>query len=100
MNWRDQNLLCLPYEVVLSDHPAREFPVAHIGDHEFYLVLLRPQTLEIWPVVSLGLAGGRTFYIKYHRRARIDVLDRNKSARLDKNLVSAIAKLGNERKNI
>ena len=55
---------------------------------------------RFWPMISFRLAGRRTFYIEDDRRTRIDIFSRDKSAGLDQHFVAAVAKLGDEWKNI
>src|SRR5437867_4284243 len=53
---RDQNCFGAIFKTVIFDHLACEIPVCTIGDYEFYFVELRPQTFEIWPMISPGFA--------------------------------------------
>jgi hypothetical protein len=77
-----------------------KFPVGEIGDNKFDLVIFRPQAFQIGPVVSLHLARGRAFNVEYDLCPRVHVLGRNKTARFDQYLVSAVAELGYEWENV
>src|SRR5438093_351072 len=56
---RYENDFGTTFKTVILDHLACEIPVCTISDYEFYFVELRPQTFEIWPMISPGLAPGR-----------------------------------------
>lgn len=73
-----------------------KFPISEVGDDEFYLIPVRPKSVEIWPMISFRFAGRGTLYIKDQGGPSVNAFCRDKTASLDQHLVTAIAKRGDE----
>jgi len=100
VNRRNEDLFYAANELMFVDDLFRKFPIGDIGDHKLYFVLFPSQKLEVWPMISLSLAGCRTLYIEDDRRSPIYIFGRDKSAGLDQNFVTPVAQLGDKRKDI
>src|SRR5580765_6010474 len=96
MDGGDQDLFCAPNQIVFFDNTLCIFPIGHVGDDKFHLVHIGPQAFEVVPVVPLGFARSRAFYIENDLGAWIDVRGRDETTRFDLYFVTTLTKLSNK----
>ena len=88
---RNEDRPCATLKLIILNDPFREIPIRRISNHEFYLVLILPKPVQVWPMIPLSFAGCRTLNIKDHFCARVDFLCRNIATGLDQNLLAFVA---------